>query len=104
MFGKYEDKSPEWRDALEKHLLKQEIIYVARSVSMSSVGRHEYRGGIAEPLLPYAGSSDAMLDYLKGIGFKIKRGFLFPEKDHRVYHLSDGVIVWTDNGFVTAVV
>ena len=64
MQGLYLNKPPEWRDRLHDYLLKAEIEYLA-----------EHGGDIIPFLQPYIDTPDAVLVYLKLIGFRVKRRF-----------------------------
>jgi len=60
MYGKYNSKPHEWREALEMFLRKQEIIWVAK-----------HGCAWVDFLKPYTVDLPTMLVYLRKLGFKI---------------------------------
>lgn len=86
MQGKYENRSPEWWNQLNAHLLKEEIKWVSA-----------HGGDQIDFLKGYCGDTDAMKGYLRNIGFKVRGTFFV---DSTWIEVDGKISVCVENGFV----
>ena len=85
MNGDYRIKTQKWRSELERHLLREEIKWVAT-----------HGGAIVDYFKPYVGNEAAIIGALHDIGFKIKRIFTV---EHIFVETSGGIAVCVEDGF-----